>query len=678
LPLADLAPPDRFFVWFPRPATLQALLDSSAEFLSRLGGGFTGRSLRYDLLPRYLERLGMDEAFLRTLLESDALAEVALFTPDLFFLDGTDVTVVARLRDPNRLAPLLKLIGLGDATKLTARQVGFDGEAFWWREGDLLLISTRRSELERVRALRAAAGEGSLGRSAEFRYLLTQLPPDERTRAFCYFSDPFLRRLTGPVVKIGQYRRLLARGQMEAASAGALLYRLDHDGATADFPRLVELGYVPRIPGTPADIHLDARLRATSAAYGSPGALRPLLGLNLQSATADEVRAYENYRRNYERFWRRYFDPIALRLDQTGSNQMAVEVFILPLIENSFYDRVREFITAAESRRPLRTPVVEPEPVALFSANLTEATWLNWFEDFGPVMWKSLGFQTPILDQLGPSIHLAVADNDPIIHLGSGGLLGNFNSVGWGGFDEMVGISLLASLFTQPAALVIEVKDPARTRQLLERMPTGKLAWPGFFDRQSAFYGVAGREEWILTLSFEGIIKLRYGMSLQGRYLVISNRPLSYRPRIVGEHTRANNGLGLTLAPRAARRFLPALFTAAQEQNRRAVMEGLGMLYPVVASGLAEVKEAAAAHQQLFGFTPVHPDGGRFEQVDGTLQSSVFGRPGAEQQPPSEAAAGGDFGLLRQVRLLDLSMQLEQDGLRARCVWEYRPTAATP
>ena len=42
----------------------------------------------------------------------------------------------------------------------------------------------------------------ALGRSAEFRYMLTEMPVRAETRALVYLSDPFIRRMVGPAVKI--------------------------------------------------------------------------------------------------------------------------------------------------------------------------------------------------------------------------------------------------------------------------------------------------------------------------------------------------------------------------------------------------------------------------------------------------------------------------------------------
>ena len=673
LPLADLTPHDRFLAYFPRPAALGQFLDSGTDFLFNLSGGITGSSLRYGLLDRYLERLGMNEAFMRTLLDSEALAEVAVFLPDLFLIDGTDITVIARVRNPALLGGMLRLVGMGNLGDITARRVAGGGTAFWLQREDLIVISSHRAELERVVKLAEAGGAGSLGQSAEFRYMLTQLPVRETTRAFVYFSDPFIRRLTGPACKIGQYRRIQVRTQLEALSAGALLYVVDHAGDRPTVEQLLDLGYAPRIRSVDlAGIELDERSVARSARYGHAAGMTSLLETPVVTATAAEAAAYEDYRRNYEQFWRQFFDPIAVRLDQTAGDRMELETFILPLIDSTVYRGIREAVLSADAPVALDVPSLEPQPVAVFSINLREEAWDRWLRNLDQIFVRILGRRSAVLDQFGPAIHLAVADADPIIGTGSGDLLGVFGSDTRLN-NEMIFLPVALSMLTRPCTLFVELKDPAAALAEMTRLPTGPVRRDqGFLGLASSLYRVAGEDEWIYTLSVEGFVTLRFGLRVQGRYLVVSNLPLTHRPTLRGVEPAPNNGMQLSLHPGAAQVLLPSLFAAAMERQRGAVMEGIGMLQPFMVSGAVSVEEAATLHASMFGFAPVHPAGGAYEWAGGVVRSPVFGQPGMERQPAFSDDAGG-FGVLQRVRELAVSLQFEQEGLRVRSGWTFVP-----
>ena len=85
-------------------------LDGGARFLFDAGSSATGRSLEYGLSERYIAALGMNRDWMRRLLDSGAVEEIAIAMPDLFLIDGTELTAVARLRNPLIAAGLLKLL----------------------------------------------------------------------------------------------------------------------------------------------------------------------------------------------------------------------------------------------------------------------------------------------------------------------------------------------------------------------------------------------------------------------------------------------------------------------------------------------------------------------------------------------------------------------------------------
>ena len=171
----------------------------------------------------------------------------AVVLPDLFLIEGTDMTVVLRIPQLALAKPLLAALKVGDLAEGAPREVATPsgGKTWWAAKGDLLLVGTSRAELDLCLAVLAKGGEGSLGRSAEFRYMLTQLAPGAQTRMYAYFSDPFIRRLVGPAVKIAQLRRLQAKLSLEETSAAALLYRLDGHAEAPTVERLVAAGYLP-------------------------------------------------------------------------------------------------------------------------------------------------------------------------------------------------------------------------------------------------------------------------------------------------------------------------------------------------------------------------------------------------------------------------------------------------
>ena len=142
-----------------------------------------------------------------------------------------------------------------------------------------------------------------------------------------------------------------------------------------------------------------------------------------------------------------------------------LSVFILPLIDNSIYNSVREIVAGEQDGVPLKVPVIEPEPVARLSMNLREEVWVETGGEMLGNFARQVGFDTSLLDFLGPDIHIALADADPIIEMGSGELASAFGPMNG---NEMVMIPALVSMFTRPTAVCIGLSDPAAVRRALD------------------------------------------------------------------------------------------------------------------------------------------------------------------------------------------------------------------
>jgi len=669
--LANVVPSDRFFAWFAEPKALSEYLTGGSDFIFYGGASLSGTSSEYQLKERYLKKLGVDAQWVRGFLESGVVSELAVILPDLFLLEGTDLTVVMRLQQPKITKTLLGLSGEGGPEQVF-EFTHEDETSYWTVRNDLLLVSTHVDELEHVLASVAGDGQSSLGQSAEFRYMLTQLPIEEQTRSFFYFSDPFIRRLVGPQVKIAQLRRLQARAEMEAATAAMLLYHLDGNQGQPSLEGLVERKYM-LAPVLVTDMQLATDGSASSASWGSPADMPTLLERPVTGIRATEKKAYARYLQNYNRFWRRFFDPIAVRLNQHSGREMEISTFILPLIDNSIYQQLREMLMVDQESTGLDVPRLQPEPVAQLSLNLNKQLWETGADLAQDLLVKFIGVPPRVSDYFGPDLHLALGDGDPIIVMGSGGLMGAMGILdGSGRAGQALMIPLIGSLLTRPSVLMIGLTDPEAVKGLLRGMHTGPARSSSVMGVGAGIlYGVAGKDAWRYDLNVEGLISMRFGMEVKGRFLAISNQPLSYDPELAEKDTALNSGAALSLAPAVAIRQRPALFASASEQQRKAAMSGINVLYPLMMGGADTVEQAAEQVKVQLGFTPVHPGKGHWQWQDGVLSSSVFGHSGEQNQ--AEYLEGDDlFGILRQIERVQMNMQFEDDGLRAQVRWELR------
>lgn len=671
LDMANNVPSDRLFVYFAQPSAIVPFIECGEGFVSDFGSAITHSGLNYNLKNRYLERLGISEEWLKLVLRSGAVKEVAITLPDLFLVDGTDFTVISKLANSQAVLPLLKMAGLSNLGKDVSTLKAKGGEAFWALDNDLLVFSTNRKELDGVMALSSRKGEGSLGQSAEFRYMLTQLPVKTESRAYVYFSDPFIRRLVGPEVKIAQFRRLQARAAMEAITAGVLLYRADGHTDVPTPDRLRETKYVASQLGFGGHT-IGQDLVVTSQKYGALASMRTLLQTPVANVTQKESELYGRYVSNYSRFWRQFFDPVAMRLDDKPDGGLALTTFILPLIESSIYDGLKGFMATREGGKKLKVPDLTPKPVAMLSLNLGDAGWQTVNSSFIREMSQMLGLKADVFDQMGPGVHLAVCDSDPVITIGSSDLLGLVDGPGFGrGMrgGEMLFIPMILSLLSRPCHLAIELKDPSVVAASFKTLP-GSPNQDASFRRGPGiyYYRLEGSDKWVCVVDFFGFAKARLRMEVRDGFLILSNLPWLPEPKIEARSAELNGAL-LRLSPGASKQQLAGLFTSAMEGERRTAMEGLGFLYPLVAAGFVDPEKALSQHALLFGYQPEHPGTGKWVMEKGILKSTAFGSPGAQVQPQYKEGAK-DFGVLKAIDSLSVNMQFEDTGLRTVVEWK--------
>lgn len=675
--LARQVPVDRLFVHVGDPALLARSLEAGLDFAFQASATVNSNALSYHLKERMLVRLGLQSDWVKILLESGAIAEIAMFSPDLFFIDGTELTVILRFQDAEKLAPLRRLLGLSDAGDGKILVRGGPHPSYWSLRDDFLILSSHRGELEQVIELSERGGEGSLGASAEFRYMLTRLPPGENTRGYVYFSDPFIRRMVGPEVKIGQYRRLLARATLEKLNAAVLHHRADGLEEEPTLERLVDLGYVE--PGLDRDEYsLDAGFIAASKTYGRIGDLSTLSEVSVERVSPEEARAYEVYVRDYSRFWRQFFDPIAIRLDEMGKGEFQAEIFILPLIDSSIYEMVRGALLSREDDRALEIPALEPDPALVMSLNLTEEFRTRMLSNSATLLERT-GIDPRIFDHLGPALHFAVLDADPVIALGSGDIFGGTGADLRRGFNssQTLLFPLLSSMLTRPCKLYLEVDDENAVRNFLRR--AGRYN-PGINRRGFGFgdfemdLGQHGEDDrWLLTMNIFGVIKYRLGILVRDGHLVISNQPWNadaeIRPDLPGTPSLA--GARLSVSPGSVDRGLAGLFAAAMEKRKQASYQSEAFLTPLLLSGSADPEAASREHRERLGFTPSHPGPGQWIWTGTRLESEQFGSIHAPRQP-RHRDGDTNFGLLRSVGDLSIELQMEDEGLRTRIRWRVR------
>ena len=465
---------------------------------------------------------------------------------------------------------------------------------------------------------------------------------------------------------------MTARAQMEQITAGALLAKLDQLKNPASLATLVERGYLPAALKEQG-YSLDPDLVARSKDYGTLADLTTLAELPVGQVTQKEADDYKQYVTNYNRMWRRFFDPIAIRLDDVEDGALEASVFILPLIDNSLYNGLKEVLQTKEEGMPLRVPRFAPDPVLMLSLNIKESAWSEMSGELSQMFMRYAHISPAMMDDLGPALHLAINDADPVIALGSGDLMGAFGGNMIGAGEEMLMIPVALSLLTRPCTLAVETRDPEATLRYLRMAssagnPFGRRRDDGF---HVDFYQIQGKDSWVLSMDIMGVVKLRYGLEVQDGFLMLRNIPWSSKDKVLSVDTTALNGAKITAWPSACKLQLAGLHASAAEYESATAMKGAGLLYPLVKSGHADIGHAAAEHMKLFGFMPVHPAGGTWSWENHQVVSDSFGSV-TQRRHPAYKQGDTDFGLTKDIESLSLQMQFEDDGLRTKVRWKTR------
>lgn len=675
LPLAELVPADRMMVYAAKPQALAAFLEDGAAFVSRIGATSTGRSIDYGLVERYLAKLGMNSELAQQLLRSGIVAELAIFLPDLFLINGTEVTLVCCVPQLKSLAAVLKFGNLadGDQKPMSMKAPLNGAEIHLAAKGEILILGSAASEVARAYGLLQNGGAGSLGHSAEFRYMLPQLPILESTRLYAYFSDSFIRRLVGPEVKIGQLRRMTEIGRLTKIEAARLLWEMD--GKPGEEPgrdviaQLLASGYLKGEATAYQDVvcHEDGAI--SSAAYGTLGQMSSLLQKPITQVTEFEAKSYKQYRDQYTSYWQQYFDPIAVRLDDTSDGELQLTTFILPLINSSLYDTLREFFSISRSDT-LRTFIATPAAPLTVSFNVSEASWSDILQDMMPdEMVQQAPALVEMLNTFSGGLHIMVHDSNPVFAAGSGEMLALGGRINGGRGADLL-LPLAVTLFTRPCTLLVELTTPEAARKALNTATLNNLI-AGVMRHGDANIAEAYQVDaaaWIIRFEVFGI-NVRIKIELRDNMLLVQNIPW-IEPfkldRIEEAHGVAARAL---LVPGAAVMQQPAMFAAAQERLRGIAFAGGERLIPFIATG-ASVGEALARHQACFGFVPRHPGNGEWVLRNGRLYSDIYGSAKEVRQP--QYAPDLALGVLDGVERLEVSMQFEDSGLRTNIKWRYQ------
>ena len=655
--LSRSVPEDFYLVEFRALSKLLETLDASDLWGSHLYSQAYREAASLDASDRLKRQLALrTEPLLRPFYDL-AVEEVAATGSDPFVREGSDITLLFRLRQPALFHARVDSF-LADAEREhagarreTGQYLGVEYVHLSTPERDLSVVAAdpepglhvRSNSLAAFRRVveavkgRREGGEPvrRLGETAEFQYVRTLLPRgDAREDGFFYMSDAFVRRLVGPQLKLTERRRLLCYNHLRMMGHAALLFRTEQGRWPASLEELRTAGASPGLFGAaPLDCPERGQYRLSSdgttgfcTRHGHALRLTPNIEIPVASVTAEEANLYADFLDEYNGLWRTFFDPIALRL-RVSPEQFRAETIILPLIDNSVYTGLAAALGGGEPE-PLDPGRVAPRDIFTMALRFNKSLYLRELSRARPGseadFLREIGVPADIASKLNTNEFLSkgidsrigfhVYDARPAFDLNTSAMLGEVATMGAGrggsfGIEEML-IGMAVFSLNSPVYLSLPVQDERVVDRYLEALDAAMALYARqgkrgrFFEFEQDFYKYAlpsGQAVRTFGLQF-GPLKLRFFYARIGDQLYVASKPFILEDLAALHASPApargadDDAKGHALArvrPENWREVLPDYRLAWAENEREACVNNLGPLTNV-ARALASPASARA------------------------------------------------------------------------------------
>lgn len=741
-PLEMCVPSDQFFVLFRSLSKMVELNETGDLWGSHLFSAASHSAVSRNVGERLKKQLAVRTDPLTRPFYDMVVEQVALTGSDLYFREGTDVTIlfalkqapVFRLRMDGFLAEAVK----AGAKKSTGKLLGVDFEHLAtadrsvcvysaYPRPDLHVRSNSKVGLERV--LAAIAGKNAegdkverLGESLEYQYVRTLLPsgaPEEDV--WVYLSDPLIRRIVGPEVKLTELHRMRCYNNLRMIAHASLLFRTQYGRAPQSFAELASTECSPGLfnaeklkcpDGGSYQLLPDGSLGECSC-HGRADWLTPCCEIPVKEVSPDEARDYQNFVVEYNRYWRQYFDPIALRV-RVSPKEYRVETLILPLIDNSVYTGMA--MAFGGEPKPLDVLPLPQRNIFSLAMRLNKDKMplddnaFRFFLDYPARSYPGLpdgkAVNYVIRKGLGDVISFHVYDSTPVFEVNFSQLVGDSMSTFRGGVGRWSGefswVAFLIASLNAPVYIAAPVQDPAIVDTFLNQLDVGlanlarRPMRDFFFEVNYDFskFNVGGVKEPVRCFGFGvGPIKWRFYFARIDNALVLASKSFvltdlaaaSAKHRVdAGAGTKSDpmptaNAM-FRIRPEHWEAALPEMLFGWEESNRRACHNNLSPLSSAARALAASGKPAMAAEGRTLAES-MHaaefycPDGGKYELAPDGKQfvCSVHQTPANPRQLaiPAESSALARLG--KELKSVVAALTFLEDGLHAVVTIEREP-----
>ena len=743
--LARMVPEDFYFVQFRSLNKMLDVLDSGDLWSLHLFNQAQRDARTQQIGERLRRQLAVKTNRLLRPFYDTVVEEVAVTGSDLFAAEGSDVTLLFRAKQPDVLKKRMDGF-LDDAIKSRPDAKRREGEFLGvpyvqvsTPERDIHVFSAypqpglhvrSNSKLGMYRVLEAIKGQTSdgkavrrLGDSTEYAYIRTLMPRGAKEEdGFIYLSDPFIRHLVGPTLKLTERRRMLCYNHLRMIGHASMLYRTEYGRAPKSLADLERADCCPGkfnkddlvcMDGGKYTLSADG-LHGVCSHHGHADRLVPCCETALAWVFPDEAEEYEQFRHDYNQYWRTYFDPIALRI-QVAPRRYRLETIVLPLINNSIYTGLSSMLGGKP--QPLDDLPVSRRNIFDMAVRLNKQELLKTVDLDKQVQsllalpgggGGGLDVSTFLTKGLGDQVGVHVCDAVPLFDLDSPQLLSwLFNDFRGNGMRLNTGeLPLLLALtsFNSPLYLSFPVKDEKVVDAFLQRLDKvladrarrgsniGWFSWAEDFYKVPLKTGVLMRSH---AFSL-GPIKWRFHWARIGKGLYVASKPDILKDLMEAETARAESKEPakpeadttahalIRLRAKNWNQVLADYRLGWAENNREACLRNLGSLASAgrAVAAWAEGKpqreiekrneEMQRLADQAYGVHFFCPEGGHYllAQDGRSCSCSIHGTVNEPRQPLAARDSTGPGKLLQNFGGLTANLTFLEDGLHAVVIVE--------
>lgn len=677
-PMARLVPEDQYFCHFNSMHALDELMGLTHAWGANLLRLITVRAREQNLRGKIQDQLCLPCDPASPLFRDTVISDIAVTGSDMFLSEGSDLTVLMRLAQPDAFAAAVDRQLADIRTRFPAlveREFHYRGRriaarytedrvvsSFMLMEGDVAIVSNSHRAIRRIADTLAGATR-SLHDALDYRYVTTVLPPERQpTGAYLYASDAFLRRLVAPDFKISEKRRLQCFNNLVMLNNASLFFRLETGRSPATLAELVDGRYIDAdavvCPHGGAYAIDTGRDTCTCSLHNRLKYLTPNVELEVLQVTDDEKEAYERYKVRYQKLWQRVFDPVAVRFDLAA--RVKLEVAVLPFANGAEYGELRDALRDAPAELDLRgiaSSAVLSVLAVPGSTNVAETLralpGVGGLLDANPTLTD--------LAWLGDRASVHLCDGPTIVEVDPA-RIEEIDLFGKRSVTDQAGAALALSALTLPMYVTLELRDAAKGQALLDALSTrafletGKTL--GLRSACDAYRLPDYRAHAIHVVSYQlYALKLRLSVAVVGSQLVAATRPETLRQVIDAslEPGEASPRLGhvvLRLNRRAVKQLEGDLRVYWAEKAREACHRNvmsigtLARLYEIPVSEVGRLSDAK------YGVVDLCPDGGTYslDAVRDQVTCSVHGN---RFDSRLDAGAHGDSSFAQFIDTID-------------------------